>query len=71
MKAIQLVILFTIFSCALATADESEISALFNIRNHVPGLDTQWTDERLLRVCGDYVPYIFCRGNHIAQMCVT
>ena len=68
MKALQILIFLTILSSTLAGADVGEIAALVNIRNHVPGLDTVWTDQRLEQTCNTYLDYISCVGSHVTEM---
>ena len=73
MKALQIFILFAIFSSALATAGVDEIAALVNLRTHIPQLNYYWTDERLLHMCepGTNTEFITCSGGHVTTMYVS
>lgn len=72
MKALQIWILFAFLSSALAGVDVEEITALVNIRNHVTGLDTLWTDDRLQHACetGWEDQLFSCSEGHIYSMYV-
>jgi len=41
---------------------------LVNIRNHVPGLDTVWADQRLQQACISSLEFISCDGVHVSDI---
>ena len=71
MRALQIFVIFTILSSALATVDVDEIVALTNIRNYFPGLDKEWPDRVLSQTCSQILPYITCTEGHVTKMYVV